>query len=795
MLQLLQHIKFFILEILKTLFFFTPVNWRYFYRKMNWAGKVASLVNCFLFLIAFFFISVEINFLGMYGRMPDAYAPESQIAVTSEMYSADGTLIAKYYTENRTPVAFKEISPHVIDCLIATEDIRFYQHKGIDFTALFSALWSTTVGDKQRGGSTITQQLVKNLFNTRKSTDGWLSYISFLRTPNHKIKEWLMAVRIEKRYSKQDILTMYLNTVDFGNNAFGIRTAAHAYFNALPDQLTLTESALLIGILKGTTVYNPLKREKRALERRNVVLGQLLKYNKINKADYQKLLRMPIGLRVPARESVGNIAPYFRNVAGNFLEDWCKKNKYNLYTDGLKIYTTLDTRMQAHAEAAMMEHMRVMQERFNLHWKYAYQDIFASFRRKDSLKDKFPHDWFLVEMLQKSEKYKDYIQQNKHLPFQLYDSLQNGKRKMHVFTWQGVQDSLISPIDSVRHHLQILQAGMMTVNPYTGQVKAWVGGIDFDSFAFDHVMQSKRQPGSTFKPIVYAEAFEQGKKPCDVELDAPVTIQYTENGERKTWSPSNSDFEYLGNITLRKAMGTSKNSVTARLTEKVTPEAVVKRAKLLGITSEMKAVPSVGLGSNLVSLYEMVGVYCAIQNQGEWIEPYFITEIKDRNGKTIYKAKPNKRPTMSKRTAFLMTDMLRAGVQEQGGTSQALWEYPELFAQENEIGGKTGTSSNYADGWYIGVTNSLVTGVWLGADDHRIHFHSPELGEASQTALPLYGKYMTRLYNDTDLDVKRGKYPDMPPELQDSLVRNRDYGCLTPYARKRDNVPVDSKDE
>ena len=782
--------RYYLIEILKSIFYFTPINWRVFWH-IHWAGKVVSLINCSLALIAVFFISVEINFLGLYGRMPDVNAPESQIAVTSEMFSSDGVMIAKYYTENRTPVAFKEIATSVIDCLIATEDVRFYQHQGIDFSAFLSALWSTAVGEK-RGGSTITQQLVKNTFKTRQNSEGLLSYISFLRTPNHKIKEWLMAVRLEKRYSKEQILTMYLNTVDFGNNAFGIRTAAHTYFNALPNQLTPAESALLIGILKGTTLYNPFRHERKALDRRNVVLSQLYKYNKISKLAYEQNIKLPIGLRASAQASVGNIAPYFRTSAAKFLEDWCKKNKYNLYTDGLKIYTTLDTRMQAHAEAAMMEHMEGMQKKFALHWQYAYQDMFANFRRTDSLKYQYPKDWFLVEMLQKDERYRAFIQQNKHLPFQLLDTLSLMKRKMNIFTWAGKRDSLISPIDSLKHHLQILQTGLMTLNPYNGQVKAWVGGIDFDFFSFDHVMQSKRQPGSTFKPFVYTEAFEQGKKPCDTELDAPVTVNYTENGEAKSWSPNNSDFEYAGMVTLRKAMGTSKNSVTARLTEKITPAAIVKRAKLLGITSDMKPVPSIGLGSNLVSLYEMVGAYAAMQNQGEWIEPHFITHIKDRNGKVIYQAKPTKRIAMTKRTAFYMTDMLRAGIQEQNGTSQALWEYPELFANENEIGGKTGTSSGYADGWYIGVTRDLVTGVWIGADDYRMHYHS-EAGEASQTTLPLYGKYMLRLYNDTDLGIERGKYPDMSPELRDSLVAKRDYGCLSPYIAKKqkDDVPID----
>lgn len=778
------------LGIFKAIFYFTPLNWRVFWR-MHWAGKVVSLIDCLLLLIVVFFISVEINFLGLYGYLPDVNASENQIAITSEMFSADGQLIAKYYAENRMPVSYKEIAPSAIDCLIATEDVRFYQHNGIDFTAFFSAIWANVSGEK-RGGSTITQQLVKNIFKTRQNSEGLLSYIDALRTPNHKIKEWLMAVRIEKRYTKEQILTMYLNTVDFGNKAFGIRTAAQTYFNALPTQLQVTESALLIGLLKGTSLYDPLRHERKALDRRNVVLKQLYKYNKLTKRDYEIAIKRPIGLRTSARESVGNVAPYFRNAAAKFLEDWCKKNKYNLYTDGLKIYTTLDTRIQAHAEAAVMEHMQSMQEKFHLHWQYAYQDMFAGFRRQDSLKDKYPHDWFLVEMLQKEEKYRAFIQQNKNRPFQLLDSLSNMRRKMRIFTWKGQRDSLISPIDSVKHHLQILQTGLMTINPYNGQVKAWVGGIDFDFFAFDHI-QSKRQPGSTFKPIVYAEAFEQGRKPCDTELDAPVVIQYTENGEAKTWSPSNSNFEYAGMVTLRKAMGTSKNTVTARLTEKITPKAVLKRAKLMGITTEMKAVPSIGLGSNLVSLYEMVGAYASIQNRGEWIEPHFITHIKDRNGKVIYQAKPQKRPAMSKRTAFYMTDMLRAGIQEQGGTSQALWEYPELFEKENEIGGKTGTSSGYADGWYIGVTRDLVTGIWMGADDYRIHYHSPEAGEASQTALPLYGKYMVRLYNDTDLGIERGKYPDMSPELRDSLIARRDYGCLTPYVAKKrkDDVPID----
>lgn len=760
-------------QIFKGIFRYTIFNWRGFLKIPIWAKLLSLFITGFVF-VCLLILAIANNFLGIFGKMPDINVHENKVAVASEMYSADGVLIAKYFTENRTPVKYNEISPAVINCLIATEDVRFYEHSGIDVYSLFSAMWANLQGEK-RGASTITQQLVKNIYKTRQTTDGLVAYIPFLHTINQKMKEWIVAVRLEWRYSKEEILTMYLNTVDFGSNAFGVRTAARTFFDVLPSKLTIPESATLIGQLKATSFYNPIKNPNNALERRNIVISQLRKYDYITEKEYKKFIETPIRLRFPKRQTFDTVAQYFRESAAKFLEKWCKKNNYNLYTDGLKIYTSLDTRIQKHAEKATSIQMQRLQERFRQHWQNYYQTPWEAFRKPNDL----PED-FVLNKLEEVKIYKPLFK--KYRKIRVLDSLRKEK-PMRIFTWEGIKDVQMSPIDSVKYYMQILQAGLMTIEPQTGFVKAWVGGIDFDNFSFDHVIQSKRQPGSTFKPFVYAEAFEQGFAPCDRMLDAPLTINYEENGEKKSWSPQNANYEYTYTpITLRKAMGTSKNSVTARLTEQITPEAVRKRAILMGITSPLNSVPSIGLGSNVLSLYELVGAYGAFMNEGEWIEPVFVSQIKDRNGKVIYDAKPNKRRVMTEETAFLMTDMLRAGVWEQDGTSQALFEFPELFKENNEIGGKTGTSSNYADGWYLGVTKDLITGVWVGADDHRIRFRTPEAGEASQTALPLYGIYMEMLYQDSTLNIKRGKFPEPKIEIK------KQYGCLSPYIFKRKKV-------
>lgn len=775
----MQKLWHFLGHIRKKVFFYTIFNWKFF-KAMAWWKKTLSLLTLFFILIIFTIFAIEVNFLWLFGKMPDISKTENKLSASSEIFTSDGVSLGKYYIENRSPVEFKDLSKTTVNALLATEDIRFYQHYGIDFSALGSAFLSTLTGDK-RGASTITQQLAKNLFKTRATSDGLLAYIPIIKVLNSKLKEWITAVKLEFKYEKNEILTMYLNTVDFGNSAYGIRTASKTYFNKKPSELNTEQSAMLIGVLKATTSYNPILHPDKCLERRNIVLKQLKRYNFINEKEYNIAFKKSLSLNVQIEKSTTKIAPYFKTSAMKFLNKWCDENGYDLYTDGLKIYTTLDSRIQKHAEEAVQLKLKSLQDRFYAHWGSFGTAPWQLPNESNKNADDYP-----TEILKKMEPFASLFKSKK-------DSLakikMKEKRKMKVFTWEGGKDSTISALDSVKHTLQIMQTGLLSLDPKTGYIKAWVGGVNHEYFSFDHVYQAKRQPGSTFKPFVYTEAFERGLAPCDKLLDAPVTVFYKENGEDKSWTPNNSDYEYAyGEITLRKGMATSKNTITARLTEKYSWDSVYTRAKKMGIKSSLKSVPSIGLGSGEVSLFEMVGAYSSFMNEGVWTEPQFIAKIEDKSGKVIYEAKPNKRRVMSEETAFLMTDMFKATMQEQKGTSQALWEFNLLFDKGNEIGGKTGTSSNYADGWYIGLTEKLVTGVWVGGDDHRIRFRSSDF-EASQTALPVFGIFMQSLYADTKLGFKAEKYPEPKIKI------NKQYGCLSPFVYQPKKEENEGKEE
>ncbi len=748
-------------------FYFTPFHWTNF-KRLNWWQIIFSVLGTGIGLFLLLIFSVYINLFGLFGVLPDIEKTERKIPASSEIYTADGVLLGKYFVENRTPVKYHEISVAIINALIATEDIRFYNHKGIDFSALGSAFFSNVILGDRRGASTITQQLAKNLFKTRKTNEGLSEYIPFAKTYIYKLKEWITAVRLEFNYGKKEILTMYLNTVDFGNSAYGIRTASKTYFSKTPSQLNHVEASMLIGLLKATSTYNPILHPGKCKERRNIVLGQLRKYKYITELEYKVFVKKPLGLNVKPEKVTERLAPHFKNSAIKFLTEWCAKNNYDLYTDGLKIYTTIDSRLQKHAEEAVAYKMQQLQQRLNMHWAGR-----ISWQAPNETPEQA--EQYLINQIKRHPPYDSLIKAGK-------DSLamkkMREKRKVKLFSWEGTTDSLVSAIDSAKHYIQILQAGLLTLDPRTGYIKTWVGGINYDFFSYDHVYQARRQPGSTFKPFVYTEALERGLSPCDVALDQPITIEYEEDGEKKTWTPHNSDHQYTyGDVTLRKGMATSKNTITARLTERFGWDAIQKRAKDMGITSPIKSVPSIGLGSSEVSIMEMVGAYSAFMNEGVWTEPQYISEIKNRRGETVYKATPKTKRVMSQETAFLMTDMFKATVEEQGATSQALWEF-DLFKNGNEIGGKTGTSSNYADGWYMGITKDLVTGVWVGADDHRVRFRTPELGEASQTALPVFGIYMENVYKDKKLPYKEGKFP--PPKIN----IKRPYNCVSPYTQK-----------
>ncbi|GHA71372.1 penicillin-binding protein 1A [Pontibacter akesuensis] len=728
-----------------------------------------------------YLLSVEYNLFYLFGSSPSLDKlenPRSDLA--SELYTADGQLIGKYFKENRSPVSYNDVSPQLIQALVATEDIRFYEHSGIDPQAIVSAVYGTLQGDA-RGGSTITQQLAKNLYKTRTdNSKGALGYIPGLNIVISKTKEWLTAIKLEQRYTKEEILAMYLNTVDFGSNSFGIKVASSTFFNTSPDSLKVEQAAVLVGLLKAPTYYSPRFNPENATRRRNTVLAQMAKYGYLPATAVDSLSQLPLVLDYSVENHYDGPATYFRGAVADYLQEWCKENGYDLYRDGLKIYTTIDSRIQAHAEAAMEEHMRKLQNRFDNHWKGRNPWV-------DEKDKEIPG--FIEQTIQRTAYYKRLKEKYGNDQAAINREL-NRPREMKVFTWDN--DSLektvtMSPLDSLAYYKHFLHGGMMTMDPFTGHIKAWVGGINFKYFKYDHVKQARRQPGSTFKPFVYVSAIDNGYSPCDKIVDKRITINYVENGEKKSWSPTNADWEYTGApMTLRRAMGKSVNSVTAQLTERVGWETVVKYAKRLGITSPLQAVPSIGLGPSDVSIFEMVGAYSTFPNHGFHTDPMFITRIEDRNGNLIHQFTPKQKKVLSEETAFLMMHMLKGGMEEPGGTSQALWEY-DLW-EGNEIGGKTGTTSNHSDGWFMGVTKDLVTGVWVGGEDRSIHFRTSQLGEGSKTALPVYGLFMERIYQDKDLGYTMGRFPGPGVKI------NKKYNCTTILPRQTvpDSAAVDS---
>lgn len=737
---------------------------------------VNILKYSFLIVLLFilYIVSVEHNFLNLYGKMPGIDRLKNPpMKLSSELYTADGVLIGKYFNENRVPVKYEQISPNLIKALIATEDIRFYDHHGIDFYAIGSVIYSTFQGSS-RGGSTITQQLAKNLYNTRtKESEGRLYKIPGLRTFVIKTKEWMTAVKLENNFSKEEILTLYLNTVDFGSNAFGINTATKTYFNTSPDSVNLQQSAVLIGLLKATTLYSPILNPKNSFRRKNVVLSQMAKYNFIEAETFDSLKREPIVLNYKVHDKVEEAATYFKGAVNNYLTRWCEENGYNLYNDGLRVYTTIDSRFQDHAEEAVINHMKSLQKKFDQHWRGRNPWV-------DDKNREIPG--FIESVAQRTVRYKKLKAQfgNNEDTIQ---AILNTPVKMTVFTWDGEKDTTLSPLDSIRYYKKFLHAGMITMDPHNGHVKAWVGGIDYKYFQYDHVMQGKRQPGSTFKPFVYVAAIDQaGYSPCDKMIDQRVTIRYEEDGEQKAWTPRNSDWVHTGSyMTLRRALGKSVNTITAQLTEKVGPETVVEYAEKMGIKSPIKPVPSVGFGSSDVSLFELVGAYSTFVNKGVWTEPIFITRIEDSYGNLIHEFVPAQKQAISEESAFLMMHMLKGSIEEPGGTSVGLWGY-KIFGN-NDIAGKTGTTSNNSDGWFVGITKDLVTGVWVGGDDRSIHFRTSALGEGSKTALPIYGNYMEKLYEDKPLEVEKGRFPKPDVKI------TKKYNCPT-VLPKQDTTEV-----
>lgn len=737
-------------------------------------NKYLRFTVIFIYFVIIFFCALQINFLWLFGYSPsytDIKRPSQRVG--SELYTADGKLIGRYFKENRTPVNFNEISKNVINALIATEDVRFYKHTGIDIQAVGRAV----VGlGKEGGASTITQQLAKNLYRTRYNKSfGLAGRVPVVRTVVAKLKEWMTALKLESNYSKNDIITMYLNTVSFGNNTYGIKTASRIYFNKEASQLSVPQSALLVGMLKATTSYNPIKNPEKSLDRRNVVLSQMNKYNYLSKTDLEHYKTAPIGIEVGAEDEGSENDSYLRTAVDKYLEKWCEENNYNLYEDGLKIYTTIDSKLQGYAEEAVKDQMRILQRRFYSVWgnEDPWED---SERKKVDYPDRAKKSLPIYALLQKK------------FPNQpdSVDAYFNKKKKMKIFTYKGDRDTLFSTMDSIRYYGKILNTGMMTLEPKTGKIKVWIGGIDHKFFKYDHVNQSKRQAGSTFKPFAYLAALESGMSPCDKFTDKPVRIAYQDKGETKYWEPKNADWSYsYQDMSLRWAMGRSVNTVTAQVTEKVGWDNVVKWAHECGIDSKLESVPSVSLGSNDVTVYEMVKAYGTFLNEGNKVEPILVEKITDQNDNVIEEFSPKFKRALSEEIAWLMLYMFRGSIEEPRGTSQALWEWNDLFKKNNQIGGKTGTSSDYVDAWYMGITKDLVTGVWVGCDERTAHFKNGEQGEGSRTALPIFAKFMVKVYDDPNSGYTYGQFAKPKTEI------TRTYNCPTPR-QQVDTVSTDS---
>jgi penicillin-binding protein 1A len=719
------------------------------YTIILWTLFIGGLYTLFLWSLL-----IRVNYLGAFGDMPDLVKlenPKNELA--SEIYSSDGVLLGKYFRENRSPVMYSEISPNVINALITTEDIRFRDHAGIDLKGVFAIPYYLIQGD-QRGSSTLTQQLAKNLFKTRGvQKKGILGYIPGFNIVIAKVKEWQLAITLEKMYTKNEILALYLNTVDFGSNSFGIKVAAKTFFQISQDSLSVPQAAMLIGLLKAPTTYSPILNPKNALNRRNTVLELLFENKYITNLQFNTLKIQPIKLNYEVEKHSDGSATYFRTMVSKYLQEWCKKNDKDLYGDGLKIYTTIDSRMQNHAEASVKEHMPVLQRRFNKQWEgenpWRYQN-----------KQEIPN--FIEDVAQKTDRYKLFEKKYGKGSDSIMIAYKTPVH-MSVFSWAGDIDTLMSPYDSIVYYKHFLHTGFMTMDPYSGYIKTWVGGIDYKHFQYDHVQQSKRQPGSSFKPFVYATAIAEGISPCTLIPDLPITFEYEEDGKHIVWTPRNADWVYSGDsLTLRRGMARSINTIAARLTKMVGVDAIIKMAHNLGIESTLRPVPSICLGSSDVNVYEMVGAYSTFLNKGVWTEPTFIERIEDNSGNVIFEAAPKRRDAVSEDVAAVMVYLLKGGTEEGGGTSQALFQY-DIF-RGNELGGKTGTSSNYSDGWYMGISTHLVGGVWVGGEDRSIHFRTSATGEGSKTALPIFGLFMEKVYADTSLDINVGRFK-MPSKL------------------------------
>jgi len=708
-------------------------------RRYNWYIW-RTVIGC----IVFFFLLLAVTYFGLFGPLPsfrDLENPKSNQA--SEVIAADSVVLGTYFVENRSNVTYAQLSPNIVNALIATEDTRFYEHSGIDFQRSFTIILLNLIGKKQ-GGSTITQQLAENLFTEQRAHNPFVRF-------TQKLKEWIIAVQLERRYTKEEIITMYLNKVNFGAyNTYGIKSAAHTYFNVTPDKLTPDQAALLVAMVKGPGAYSPIRHPDRALNRRNLVLGLMAKQGFLSEGQSQELMKKLLGLNFSPMDHNAGPAPYFRAVLKKEIQKIFKDQNivksdgttYDLDRDGLKIYTTVDSKMQQYAEEAQSEYMPLLQAQFNAQWK--------GVSRHKTIKN---FKLLLDEGMYRSDRYKELQLQGKsdeeiRQNFDTPDSLD-------LFTWHGEIDTVMKPIDSIVYNKLMLRNALMSMDPTTGYIKAWVGGTNFEHFKYDQVKDGTRQVGSTAKPFTYSVAIENGFSPCMEVDNVPVTINGYGSGP---WTPAQSMSDYLpGSITLIKALGYSQNYVAAYIMNEVKPTPVMELIKKMGVTSDVPPYPSICLGVFNASVFDMTGAYSVFANHGTWTEPTFILRIEDKNGNVIYTHTPKVVQAMDEQSAYVMTYMLK-GVIKDGTGSRLQYKYHLT----NPIAGKTGTTQTNSDGWFMGVTPQLVTGVWTGCEDRDIHFFSTRLGEGANSALPVFALFMKKVYADASLGIFKNVDFDAP---------------------------------
>lgn len=732
-----------------------------------WYKKIAVWVATLIVSLFLLLGAVDVNFLNLFGRSPgfnDIKNPVSSFA--SEVYSTDNVLIGRFFNENRSPVSYEQLPAHLIHTLIDTEDERFYDHHGVDIPGLFAAVKDMASGHA-RGASTITQQLAKNLFRVRTQySTGLLGHIPGVKILVMKAKEWIVAVKLEMIFSKEQILTMYFNTVDFGSNSFGIKAASHTYFAKEPSDLTYEEAATLVGLLKATSTYNPRRNPKNSIKRRNVVLTNLYNHGHLfiggkpatlTQLDSVKALPMQVAHQNLASNYDG-IAPYFRQVIDDnirtlctegFIEGYDSLNQLDLYADGLKIYTTLDTRMQQYAEEAVLKQMRTVQRNFDRHW--GNTNPWQNEKHEEI-------QGFVEGLAKKTSAYK-YYQARYPENTDSVNFYMNLPHPVTLFSYDGPVHDTISTLDSIRYMLRFMHCGFVAMEPQSGAVRAWVGDVDFNSWKYDKVV-AMRQPGSTFKLFVYTEAMNQGLTPCDTRIDEWKRYPDTIHGEPKWWAPTNANGIFTGaSVPLKSAFAQSINSIAVKLGYEMGIHNIARTAHAMGIRSPLHETPSLSLGASDVNLLELVNSYATVINDGKSHEPMLVERIEDRKGNVIYQAEVKSRQAIPYRSAYFMQQMLRAGMSDRAGTTAALWAYIHPVASYTDFGGKTGTTNNHSDAWFVGVTPKLVVGAWVGGEYRSIHFRTGALGQGSRTALPVCGYFYQNVLKDSSLVKYRVHFP------------------------------------